>query len=408
MRELQNRKLIETQQAANKAGGPIQNTQLVDVLNPANKGLGAINDILRMIGEETMSDVAANPTNFARDVPNEMVAGAPSVEALAKGLISGGSFEQLPRLAAMGGSLPPLSGDYDAIKAEQEARIGELKQLAPQSFAAGERTGEIIGGPGMAGEKLLFKPLGKVLGMAGKLVGDLELGGRKLGETFNKLLPKVRNIDEAYDVAASKIKATAEARDKIIAAYDKTRAVSLPGGKNGMSLTDLEGLADDYIKAGDRAAGEDLLKIAVDVENGQLLTRSQAIKLKTAINHEVYLPSGNMRNTKSAKVMERWAEDLRKNAIDSIPNSNDRLRVLQADKDMTDLYTLRGKIEKAQQRPISISLSGAAKATVGRPSIFNALQNAGRTLQGPGASGAARVIAPAINQVFEEQSPPIP
>lgn len=409
MIELKNRELAERHKEASKAG-PIQNTTLVDIVNPANKGLGAINDLLRMIGSETMQDVQANPTNFARDVPNEAVSGAPALEALGKGLVQGATFEQLPRIAAAGGSLPNLSGNYgsyDEIKALQEARLAELRQAAPQSLAAGERIGEIVGGPGMVGEKLLLKPLGKVLGGVGKLVGDLELGGRKLGETFNRLLPKVKNIDEAYEAAAGKLKTSGEARDAIIAKYGD-RAVPLPSGKNGMSLQDIEGLADDYIKAGDNATGEELLKIAVDVENGEMLTRTQALRLKTAINHEIYLPSGNMRNTKSSKVMERWAEDLRKTAVNSISDSSDRLRVLQMDKDMTDLYTLRGKIEKSQQRPISISLSGLAKGTVGRPGVFNKLQNAGQVLQGPGVSGAARVSAPAVKQVFEEDSPAAP
>lgn len=404
--ELQNRRLQEKQKTVDSAG-PIKSSTIVDLLNPANKGLSAIADVMRMLGSETTEQVVKNPTNFGRDVPNELIRGpAASIDAMGRGL-SEGFFMGLGDEAAAIPYAAFSPRSYSEVAAEFENYTDKAREAAPQSFSMAERIGELIGIPGSTGEKVL-STVGKTLRLGGRLVGDLELGGRKLGERFNRLLPKVRSIDDAYEAAAAKIRQTGELKDSIVTKYDNVKAVSLPGGKNGMGLDDLESLADDYIKAGDKAAGEDILKIAVKVENKEPLTVSDAFKLKTYLNHEAYLPSGKLRTTKSTKVVASWAEDLRKSGIDAISDQNDKLRVLEADKNMSELYELRGKIETAEKRPISVSLSGLAKATVGRPSVFNRLQNIGQSLIDTPANVGARTATPIAGQVFETKGPPAP
>lgn len=296
-----------------------------------------------------------------------------SLEGLtAQSMLTGGGGA--PR-QALSGAL----GGYSAV-------AGRDPNASPEAKATGALSGTLFAG--------ILGTAGRAIGGTGKLVGDLELGERGAGSKYHRLLGDVNSIDDASSKASKKISEIAENKVKVLKNIDNADdpLILLPGRtktQNPMTPQDVMELADDYYKAGDAVSGDAIKEIGARLQTEGTMTRLEALRLKQAISGEAYLPSGALRSTKAAGVMESWANRLRNAVVKSVPEGDLRTLVKQADSDMTDLYGLIRRIDKAVKRPISVSISGLTKAIGGKPAVFNTLQNVGTAMQQNAGAGGA-------------------
>lgn len=342
----------------------------------------------------------------------EVIAGAMDEYPTSSGLGAiEGAMAQAYLTGGKGGGFKAAGGTGNALQQAISGATGGYSAVAgadPYATPAEKATGAVAGTFASG----LFGILGKVMGGTGKLAGDLELGKRGMGAKYNKLLGHVSSIDDASGKAAEKISGIAKNKELILSKLDEVDSAAIMppieirsniGGatQNPMKADVVTTVADDYLQAGDKISSDILRPIAEKMEKGIPITRMEALHLKQALAGEVYLPSGKLRNTTSSEVMEKWVNYFREQAIDSIPDANLRLRVKEADVNMTDLYALIRQIDKAKERPISISISGLTKATLGKPATFNRLINAGGALQQSGGVGGTTATAVG-NQVFND------
>jgi hypothetical protein len=390
----------------------------INIVNPAAKGLSAIQDVLRMIGKETAPQVAATPTDYGTSLAGEMLKpdtqflGA-AVRGMGQGALLGQGDRALayaqstndPILRALTLPVNTTHPTYDQALQESIQRREALKQEYPTSYAGGKLLGESVGLPAVISKQILGA-LGAGVNKIGEALSDSSFGQKGIGKTIADTLGFTSSYKDALDRANSQINEIAPARNQILEQYSKdpTIGVAFPSGKNPMDWKYVKRVADLMDRGGQSDTGQALIQLAAKAQNNEAMTVQEAQTLKEALDGLAFsAKTGELKTSMSADSMYRWANNLRQGIVDAIPNKNDAIRLAQMNSTMSNLYDISRNASQQLTKvlPKGHIIGQITSTVLGHPAGATGLTTLGRGLAGS-AETAGRAVGTAANELVTE------